>query len=92
MGRHRTNRASSTGRVGFGAVLRVREFRWLFFADMQSQLGDQLARVALSVLVFARSGSVFLTAAVFALTFLPAVLGAWDLATLQTSSRDGRCW
>lgn len=82
MGRHRTNRTSSTGRVGFGAVLRVREVRWLFFADIQSQLGDQLARVALSVLVFARSGSIFLTAAVFALTFLPAVLGGLGLGHL----------
>lgn len=75
------SRASGSG-VGFGEVFRVGEFRWLFLADIQSQLGDQLARVALSVLVFARSGSVFLTAAVFAVTFLPAVLGGLGLGHL----------
>lgn len=42
---------------------------------MQSLLGDQLARVALSVLVFERTSSSLLTAAVYALTFLPAFLG-----------------
>jgi hypothetical protein len=48
----------------------------------QSQLGDQLARVALSVLVFTRTGSGLLTAATYALTFLPAVVGGILLAGL----------
>lgn len=60
---------------GFRAVFAEREFRWLWAAGMQSQLGDQLARVALSVLVFDRTSSALLTAAVYALTFLPALLG-----------------
>jgi len=40
--------------AGFTALLRIREFRLLWLADAQSLLGDQLARVALSVLVYDR--------------------------------------
>lgn len=68
--------------VGFAALLRVREFRVLWLADVQSLLGDQVARVALSVLVFGRTGSGLLTAAVYALTFLPALLGSLLLGGL----------
>jgi MFS family permease len=59
----------------FGDALRVREFRAVFLAQMFSELGDQLARVALSVLVFRASNSAFLTALAYALTYLPAALG-----------------
>ena len=38
-------------------------------------LGDQLARVALAVLVFERTGSALLTGIVYALGYLPAVVG-----------------
>lgn len=57
-------------------MLRQREFGLLWLADVQSLLGDQLARVALAVLVYDRTGSGFATAAVYALTFLPALLGS----------------
>ncbi len=67
---------------GFRQVLRDAEFRWLWLADLQSLLGDQFARVALSVLVFSESGSSLLTAAVYALTYLPAVLGSVLLGAL----------
>jgi predicted MFS family arabinose efflux permease len=53
----------------------VPEFRRLWIADVQSLLGDQVARVALSVLVFDRTKSGLATAAIYALTFLPALLG-----------------
>jgi MFS family permease len=69
-------------RVTFGDVLRVREFRILWLADAQSMAGDQLARVALSVLVFDRTGSSALTALTYALTFLPALLGGALLSGL----------
>jgi predicted MFS family arabinose efflux permease len=68
--------------ASFAAVLRVREFRWLWFADVQSLFGDQLARVALSVLVFQDTGSGLLTAGVYALTYLPALLGSLLLGWL----------
>ena len=61
---------------GFTAVLRIREFRLLWLADIQSLLGDQVARVALSVLVFDSTRSGLATAAVYALTFLPALVGS----------------
>jgi len=68
--------------VGFTALLRIREFRLLWLADAQSLLGDQLARVALSVLVYDRTGSGLVTAAVYALTFLPALAGGVLLGPL----------
>jgi hypothetical protein len=61
--------------TSFRGVLRVREFRALWLADVQSLVGDQLARVALSVLIFERTGSGFATATGYALTFLPALFG-----------------
>jgi predicted MFS family arabinose efflux permease len=61
--------------AGFVSVLGQREFGLLWLADAQSLLGDQLARVALAVLVYERTGSGFATAAVYALTFAPALLG-----------------
>jgi len=61
--------------TGFRSVLSVREFRWLWLASIQSMAGDQLARVALSVLVYERTKSGLWTALVYALTFLPALAG-----------------
>ncbi|HEV7204378.1 MAG TPA: MFS transporter [Jatrophihabitans sp.] len=67
--------ATKVGGVGYRSVFANREFRALWLADGQSSLGDQLSRVALSVLVYNRSGSALLTALVYAVTFLPALLG-----------------
>ncbi|HTZ44957.1 MAG TPA: MFS transporter [Jatrophihabitans sp.] len=69
-------------RVTFTDVLRVREFRILWLADAQSAAGDQIGRVALSVLVFERTNSAILTAVTYALTFLPALLGGAFLSSL----------
>ncbi|GAA1576522.1 MFS transporter [Kribbella sancticallisti] len=67
-----------SGMVG-GVVERARwrdvfghaEFRALFLAGVLSVVGDQLARVALSVLVFERTESAGLTALTYALTYIP---------------------
>jgi predicted MFS family arabinose efflux permease len=69
-------------RVNFSDVLRVREFRAIWLADAQSAAGDQLARVALSLLVFERTSSSALTALTYALTFLPALVGGALLSGL----------
>lgn len=69
-------------RVTFADVLRIREFRVLWFADAQSAVGDQIARVALSVLVFQQTASAVLTALTYALTFAPALLGGVLLSGL----------
>ncbi|WP_165978639.1 MFS transporter [Actinomadura darangshiensis] len=66
----RTDRAAT-----FAELFRVGEFRALWAAGLISNLGDQLARVALALLVFRDSGSPFLTALAYALTLLPALLG-----------------
>jgi len=62
-------------RVTFREVFGVAEFRALWFAELFSIAGDQLARVALSVMVFRDTGSAALTGLTFALTFLPSLLG-----------------
>lgn len=76
--------------ITFSSLFRNRSFAVLYLAGTQSQLGDQLARVALSVLVFSRTGSGMLTATTYALTFLPAFLGGVFLAGLaDTKPRRG---
>jgi MFS family permease len=67
-------------RVGFGAVLAVAEFRAMWTAELLSICGDQLARVALAVLVFQRTGSAALTGLTYALTYVPSMLGSVLLA------------
>jgi len=61
---------------GFRAAFRVGEFRALWAAEALSQLGDQLARVALMVLVYTRTNSAALAALTFALSFTPSFLGS----------------
>jgi MFS family permease len=63
------------GRAKFRSVLAVPEFRALWAAELFSVAGDQLARVALAVIVFTRTNSAGLTAITYALTFAPAFLG-----------------
>ncbi len=67
--------APSPGRVAYRDVLAVREYRHLFAANVLSLLGDQLSKIALSLLVFQRTGSPLLTAMTYAVSFLPWVLG-----------------
>lgn len=57
------------------SLFAVVEFRALWAAQTVSLLGDQLARVAVAWLVFDRTRSTLLTAVVYAMTFLPWVVG-----------------
>jgi MFS family permease len=57
-------------------VVGVAEFRALWIAHAQSRLGDQLARVAIAILVFDRTNSALLTAATYALSLLPPLVSA----------------
>ena len=63
-------------------MLAVPEFRALWFAEAQSVFGDQLAKVALTILVYDRTGSALLAAIVYALTFLSALAGGLGLSQL----------
>jgi MFS family permease len=68
--------------TSYKEVFRVPEFRAMWLAELQSVAGDQLARVALSVLVFADTGSAALTGLTYALTFVPSLLGGIFLTGL----------
>jgi MFS family permease len=56
-------------------VFAVGEFRALWTAQVLSYAGDQFAQVAIAILVFHRTGSAFLTALAYALTYLPPIAG-----------------
>ncbi|MEV0621687.1 MFS transporter [Nonomuraea sp. NPDC050404] len=79
-GRHR--RAGAVRQVTYREVIAIREFRALWYGQGLSLLGDQLAQVALAVLVYDRTGSALATAAVYALTYLPSIVGGPLLAGL----------
>ena len=66
----------------FREVFEVREFRPLFGTFLLSTAGDELARVALTVLVYQRTDSPLLSAATFAISYLPWLLFGPLLATL----------
>ncbi|HWE88052.1 MAG TPA: MFS transporter [Pseudonocardiaceae bacterium] len=68
--------------AGYRSVFAVAEFRWLWVAQVQSVVGDQLARIALSVLVFERTGSPAWTALTYAMTILPNLAGGALLSGL----------
>ncbi|MGI5129449.1 MFS transporter [Pseudonocardia sp. CA-107938] len=59
----------------FAPVLRNGEFRALWTAEFGSLVGDQLARVAVAVLVFQRTSSATAATATYALSIVPSVLG-----------------
>ncbi|MFC0105542.1 MFS transporter [Kibdelosporangium aridum] len=68
--------------VRLADALRVGEFRALWAAEAVSVAGDQLARVALSLLVYAQTSSAILTGLTYALTFVPSFLGGIFLSGL----------
>jgi MFS family permease len=86
----RRSRPSQPGRhrhpgdqpVAYRDVFAVSEFRALWSAQALSCAGDQFAQVAIAFVVYARTGSAFLTAAAYALTYLPPVLGGPALSGL----------
>lgn len=82
MGRKDQRDEVAATRTGLGAVLSVREFRALWVAEAISIAGDQLAKVALALVVYARTGSALWSAVVYALSFLPALAGGLGLSQL----------
>ncbi len=69
-------------RATYREVFAVREFRALWSSVILSTAGDRLALVALTLLVFDRTGSPLLTAAVYAVGYVPWVVGGLFLADL----------
>ncbi|RBY95042.1 MFS transporter [Blastococcus sp. TBT05-19] len=70
------------GQATFREVFAVREFRPLFGTFLLSAAGDELARLALTVLVYARTDSPLLAALTFAIGYLPWLLGGPLLSVL----------
>jgi MFS family permease len=71
-GRHRR---APEDRASYSEVFAVPEFRALWLAQVLSYAGDQFAQVAIAILVYHRTGSPFLTALTYALTYLPPIAG-----------------
>jgi MFS family permease len=68
--------------VTFRDVFAVREFRALWLAQVLSVAGDQLARVAMTVLVYDQTRSPFWSALTYAVTLVPWVFGGLALSGL----------
>jgi MFS family permease len=69
-------------RTSLRDVLAVREFRGLLLAQITSEAGDQVARVALALLVLSHTDSPLLAAATFTVSMLPALFGGALLGPL----------
>ncbi|MFC5747705.1 MFS transporter [Actinomadura rugatobispora] len=78
-GRHRRPPESQ---ATYREVFAVGEFRALWLAQALSFVGDQLAQVALAVLVYERTNSPLLTALTYALTYIPPIVGGPVLSGL----------
>lgn len=66
----------------FRDVFAVAEFRAVWLAQLLSVIGDQLARVALTVLVYDRTRSALLAAITFVVSIVPTFVGGIALAWL----------
>ena len=69
-------------RVTLRELFRIPAFAVLFPAEVVSVLGSQLAKFALSVLVFDRTNSATAAALTYATSFLPSIIGGLALARL----------
>jgi predicted MFS family arabinose efflux permease len=66
---------STATRATWRSVFAVREFRYLWLAQATSLTGDQLARVAIAVLVYRQTHSALFTGVTYAITYLPWLVG-----------------
>ena len=74
--------SAETSRTSYVDVLRHREFRALVVADGLSTVGDQVARIAVALLVLERSGSAFAASATYACSYLTWLFGGPFLSAL----------
>ncbi|MEU7957738.1 MFS transporter [Micromonospora humida] len=74
----------------FGEVFGQGEFRAVFAASVLSWVGDYVAKAAVTVLVYQESRSVALSAAAFAVSYLPWLVGGPLLAALAERYRHRR--
>jgi MFS family permease len=74
--------SEQAARTTFRDVFAVAEFRALWLAQLLSVIGDQFARVALTVLVFDQTRSALLAAITFVVSVVPTFIGGITLAWL----------
>jgi predicted MFS family arabinose efflux permease len=74
--------SGSATSLGYGAVLRLRGLRAVYLAHAVSMAGTVAAEVALSILIYERSGSPLLSALVLVASFLPYGLGGTVLSSV----------
>lgn len=72
----------STRPATFREVLGQREYRAVYAASALSWLGDYISKAAVTVIVYQESRSVALSAAAFAISYLPWLVGGPLLATI----------
>jgi MFS family permease len=77
-----TGAKTSLGAGTYRRVLANREARGLLVAQAASDIGDQAARVAIALLVLARTDSLLFGALALAIAYLPGVLGEAVLGSL----------
>jgi len=78
----RRGATEQAAKTTFRDVFAVAEFRALWTAQLLSVIGDQLARVALTVLVYDRTRSALLAAITFVASIVPNFIGGVTLAWL----------
>lgn len=78
----RTGAPEPAAKTTFRDVFAVPEFRTLWLAQLLSVVGDQLARVALTILVYDRTRSALLAAITFVASVVPTFVGGVTLAWL----------
>jgi MFS family permease len=83
-----SDETSATDRkTTFREVFGVGEYRAIFSSTQLSWIGEYMAKAAVMALVFAQTGSVALSAAAFAISYAPWLLGGPFLATLAERAR-----
>lgn len=70
------------GRARYADVFRVREFRFVFAAHVMSITGEVVAAIALTVLVYDRTGSPLLSALTLGVGMLPYLVGGTLLSSV----------
>jgi MFS family permease len=68
--------------VTFREVLAVREYRAVYSSLLVNWIGDYLSKAAVTVLVYQQTESVLLSAAAFAVSFLPWIIGGALLSAI----------
>ena len=82
--------APAPGRVTVREVLAVGEFRAVLTSSALSILGDQVARIAVALLVFSRTGSALASSATYACSYLTWLIGGPLLSALADRHRRRR--